>query len=274
MKNIVRKAFLLAVVFFQIGCNEKRDIVYTYYPNGKLHIKVESIGENRLRKTTYHPDHSYTISYWKDTLLHGMTKEYYTDGTLKSVTPLVDGKVNGRSIIYHSNGKIEQISFRKHDIRLGPQTQYYDNGRLWRVIDFVSLQGKETEMGFVEYDRQGKLLQETTRAVIQPASDTLDIGESTHVRFQLLKVPLPTTRLLLNGFNEQFRPDPSLRMDTVQCAADHSATFSFKARQPGLQYIRGVAENYQVVDKKGDTLTIKAKHVYFEQPVYVKPINK
>ena len=85
-------------------------------------------------------------------------KEYYPDGTLKSVLNYKKGKLEGIALYYYQNGQLkERVNYRRGKReRVG--TTYYESGKLKEEITYVD--GKRESIKL--YDENGKLISEAT----------------------------------------------------------------------------------------------------------------
>jgi uncharacterized protein len=65
-------------------------------------------------------------------------KQFYSDGTLKDLTFVKDGKVEGVYTSYFQNGQImAQLHFTRGK-KNGPAMTYYENGQIREKADFFN----------------------------------------------------------------------------------------------------------------------------------------
>ncbi len=72
----------------------------------------------------------------KDTLAHGLMKQYDRDGNLSSVYTFNMGKLDGPAVSYYPNGKLEQKMNYKNGKREGISQWFYSTGELYRNIPY------------------------------------------------------------------------------------------------------------------------------------------
>ncbi len=93
----------------------------------------------------------------KDTLAHGLRKQYDRDGGLKSVYTFNMGKLDGPAVSYYPNGKLEYKMFYKDGKREGTTLWYYSSGELYRSVPFKN--GKINGIK-ISYYKDGKIMAE------------------------------------------------------------------------------------------------------------------
>lgn len=124
----------------------------------------------------------------KDTLAHGLMKQYDRDGGLMSVYTFNMGKLHGPAVSYYPNKNIEQKMYYTNGKRTGTTLWYYDTGELFRSIPYVDgkIEGIKISyykngkvmseapfhenlpgLGLKEYNDDGKLINDDTKIVIE-----------------------------------------------------------------------------------------------------------
>jgi hypothetical protein len=93
----------------------------------------------------------------KDTIAHGLRKQYNRDGGLMSVYTFNMGKLDGPAVSYYPNGKIEYKMFYKDGKREGTTLWYYSSGELYRSVPFSG--GKINGIK-ISYYKDGKIMAE------------------------------------------------------------------------------------------------------------------
>ena len=78
---------------------------------------------------------------YQEGVFHGENKEFYPDGTVKSVSPYVNGKPEGKFITYGSDGKVESEAHYKNGLQDGTEIRYADDGSV--RFEATYSQGKE-----------------------------------------------------------------------------------------------------------------------------------
>lgn len=88
---------------------------------------------------------------------NGMYKEYYPNGVLRSQKQLKNGKNEGVSMDYHSNGKLAFSQIVRGGKINGPAKAFYESGSLKGEVKFVD----NLEQGVLrEYHENGRIKEE------------------------------------------------------------------------------------------------------------------
>ncbi|MCB8994235.1 MAG: toxin-antitoxin system YwqK family antitoxin [Bacteroidales bacterium] len=124
----------------------------------------------------------------KDTLAHGLMKNYDRDGNLSSVYTFNMGKLNGPAVSYYTNGKIEMKMYYKDGRREGTTQLFYRTGELYRETPFKAgkidglrksyykngtimaeapYKNSMPGVGLKEYTSKGELISDDTRIVVR-----------------------------------------------------------------------------------------------------------
>jgi len=74
----------------------------------------------------------------KDTLRHGLTKNYDSSGKLMSTANFVNNRKEGVAKNYYSSGNMQQEMFYKQDKLEGEARMYYKNGKLYMKTFYVN----------------------------------------------------------------------------------------------------------------------------------------
>jgi antitoxin component YwqK of YwqJK toxin-antitoxin module len=92
-----------------------------YYLDGVLHGPTrEFFSDGKIAHEMYH----------KNGELHGPTRAYYKNGQLESEGSYTNGKKEGLSLMYYENGQLWSKGFSKEWAAWGPYETYYENGQL------------------------------------------------------------------------------------------------------------------------------------------------
>ncbi len=102
-----------------------------YHSNGDT-SKVEYYNEGSLSTVlTYFEGSLYTREQFKDSLKHGESLRYYSNGKIECESFNENGELEGLSTCYYPNGKVKTvIKFSKGEYQ-GEFKQYYSNGNLF-----------------------------------------------------------------------------------------------------------------------------------------------
>ncbi len=135
-----------------------------------------------------------------------MKNEYYPTGELKSETPMINGKIEGKQKYYYKSGKLAFYNVYKNNFKNGAYEFFFENGRLRQKNDFKNdkIHGEfkeyhdngaiKIESVFTDgkhngyenkYDKDGRLLSRQYY-VMGKISGTLDICEGINYLIEKL----------------------------------------------------------------------------------------
>lgn len=86
-----------------------------------------------------------------------LKREYDNIGRLRSEIEYMDGKKNGRMILYYPDGKIKEISYFKNDTLDGLQTTFFKDGN---IADIISYKKGIKDGKYLGYYTNGNIHQE------------------------------------------------------------------------------------------------------------------
>lgn len=198
MKYLIPEICIILLVL--LSCQEpsgkkiKDGIAYEYYSDGMIKSETEV----------------------KDTLAHGLKKEYDRDGNLISAYTFTLGRLNGPAVTYYPNGKLKQKMYYRDGLREGNTEMFYNTGELYRVTPFVNgkLNGirkmyyKDGTLmaeapykdnmpgtGLKEYNSKGEFEKDNTRILIR--EDNRLFAEGHFTLYISLSKPKPATKYFL-----------------------------------------------------------------------------
>ena len=117
---------------------EKKDNGYwlvDYYRSGKKQMEAFSLSKDEEKfdkEVTWYYENGnvmQTVNY-KNTVLHGLRKNYHESGPLKSQYSYIDGKIEGEWKGYYPNAQLSETGNFKDGKRHGPWTEYYKSGKI------------------------------------------------------------------------------------------------------------------------------------------------
>ncbi|RPD96587.1 toxin-antitoxin system YwqK family antitoxin [Aureibaculum marinum] len=117
---------------------EKKDNGYwweDYYIGGVKQMEALSLKENEEvfhgKVTWFHPNGKVmqTVHYIEN-IPHGLRKNYFEKGSLKSEYTYVNGKINGDYVAYYENAQLSESGKYSNGNRVGNWKEYYQNGKL------------------------------------------------------------------------------------------------------------------------------------------------
>jgi hypothetical protein len=111
------KFYLIILIFILCSCEQSQEnIVREYYYDGSLRFE-------------------YQIN--KDSIMDGFFKEYYPEGSIRSIIYYENGNTDSIATFYYENGSIEKTLNFCNDTLLGSQIRFYPNNKIkqYSVID-------------------------------------------------------------------------------------------------------------------------------------------
>ncbi|WP_250464074.1 toxin-antitoxin system YwqK family antitoxin [Microbulbifer litoralis] len=111
----------------------------SYYPNGSVKLRG-TLNENRRWQgefTRYRENGHYTVSQFRNGVLHGSKRHFYADGQLEIEVPYIDGEEqDGERICYNEDGQVKLrysiVDGEKH----GVQEYFRDDGVIYKRVHY------------------------------------------------------------------------------------------------------------------------------------------
>jgi hypothetical protein len=203
MKNLILFTSVFCLVLSscitETGKKIEAGVAYEYYADGKVKSETQV----------------------KDTLAHGLMKNYDRDGNLMSVYTFNMSKLDGPAVSYYPNGKIEQKMFYTNGRREGTSQWFYSTGELYRQIPFKDGKINGTKisyykdgkimaeapvlndmpgLGLREFNMKGELLKDDTKIIVK--EDDRLFAESRYVLNISLSNPKPGASFYLGELTE------------------------------------------------------------------------
>jgi antitoxin component YwqK of YwqJK toxin-antitoxin module len=86
-------------------------------------------------------------------------KSFFPNGKISRQAVYIDGKVNGRDILFYTNGQVRSVDSADYGVREGMDKEYYTNGKI--MLDYNYLH--DNLHGICrQYSEKGVLLKETS----------------------------------------------------------------------------------------------------------------
>lgn len=123
-----------------------------------LHHNILELGFIPGRKEPGLKEYRYQTPY-KDSLIHGVEKGYYDNGSLKKETPYKNGKKEGIQKEYDQKGILTQETSYKNDKIHGISTRYNYEGKIYSQTPYKK---GEIDGVFKRYNDKGIVVEETT----------------------------------------------------------------------------------------------------------------
>ena len=147
---------LIALLFLFVGCRERVVIEYHNNNNPKVinyYSRLDST--NYLQKGFYRVCELKYVARFKNGKIHGVYKEYYSNGKIKAKREYTHGIANGADIFYYENGAIRHsLQVLNGELRDGEQIEWYDNGQVRSKYTLIN--GK-AEGDMVFYHKNGMI---------------------------------------------------------------------------------------------------------------------
>lgn len=244
-----------------------------YYEDGTIKSKSHwKNGEQHGLAVFYFPSGAIeSKSEWRDGQLNGYSEDYYENGELQRYGYYKDGLEMGNYKLYYPSGEIMQEGSYRNGIRHGEQKVYYRNGKIKTKKHFLNLKGQENMSSYIGFNEDGTIADEYKKIEILAGNDTVTVGEPIMINIQLFNPRFDSTQIILGtkGFDDVFNVANPEVLDTIQ-AEEHKVVYRVILKESGEHYLRGFADNFEVTEVKGDSVTTIANHFYFELPFYVK----
>lgn len=251
-------------------CSRKKQVV-EYYPNGNMKSKIEIFnGVKNGEMTTYFSsgkvkEHSY---YVNDTL-EGLKEVYFENGRLSQKILFVKGRKNGSYSLFEEDGNIIESGNFLNDKNKGIILQYYRTGikaRLHYKTYMLYVNSEQIPYWSIEYDSLGNVVKENRPIKVQMSSDSVKLGSSVCVEFELLdKIQLDSSFVILGDYNDFFEING--KADTLR-TQDEKLSVEIKPKTTGSYFLRGQWIEYKSVLVK-DTLETYLGFGYFEEKICV-----
>ena len=154
----------LCILVWMTGCtiNPCLDEAVLY---GKLNDEVICYQDKKVKHgphTKWFPDGKFKQfeRTYKNDILEGAYKEWYSNGQLKIQASYRDGKLEGTYLQYYSNGQKRVVGRYGDNIRVGVYTEFYKNGQKKLYYNFNPIGKPEGKQ--IRYRMNGFPLSEYT----------------------------------------------------------------------------------------------------------------
>jgi uncharacterized protein len=87
-------------------------------------------------KDEYGKSYLYEEGAYINNRKEGLWTQYYSGGKLKNKIEYKDGKINGKTIMYHANGNIDENGTWKYNRWVGPYEKYYESGKIFCKLNW------------------------------------------------------------------------------------------------------------------------------------------
>ncbi len=148
------------------------------------------------------------VEYVKDTL-HGIRKDYWENGKLKSSTTNLKGLQNGQTYHYYDNGEVQEINFLKDNKVHGKSIRYYRSGKLESKCNYWLGKIKDTCKFYYE---NGNLLKHSIVDLDTVSLKSTGITYRYYESGELEKI-LPTKNGKVNGIVKLYYKNGNLAQE-------------------------------------------------------------
>ena len=271
MIKIVNCSVLICLLSLLTMCGRKKEEITQYYSDGKLKSKTQTL--NGLKDgvmTIYFPNGKLKeVSHYVNDTLEGVREVYFENGQLSQKFTYLKGSKNGQYSLFAENGNIIQSGNFHNDKNRGLILQYYRTGfkdRLHYKSYMLNVSGEQIPYWSIEYDSLGNIVKENRPITIRLSSDSIKLGNSVHVDFELLdKIQMDSSFVIIGDYNDSFELNGNA--DTLK-TQDEKLSIEVKAEKKGTYFLRGQWSEYKSAVVK-DTTETYMSFGYFEEEIKV-----
>ncbi len=278
MKNF-KKIFLivyLALNFYSCDKPNDKNFIREYYDDEQIKTEVQVKDSIYLGKMIeyYKNGDTLSIGHWVEGLPHGLKKNYYEGNFLKSIGSYKNGIKDGGFKLFYKDGNIEQEGTYRKGILHGKVIRYFHPDSAKCEINFISYfinyQGKQKEMGYVEYNPDRTIKDEKLRVNTVSQLDTVKLGEVLEISIEFTPKLFDSIEVVIGNFDELFYEKDSSKFNTIKTDSG-IAKYKIKASKIGDNFIRGYVVNYKVSgkDKEGNITGKMTPKYFFEHKFFV-----
>jgi antitoxin component YwqK of YwqJK toxin-antitoxin module len=275
MKSIGLGVFFL---IFQcvVSCKSKQTSTFEYYPDGKIKSENRPINDSvsiflRFYSNGNVRDSMTTLNGY----LSGEARHFFENGKLRQVWTWKDGLPNGASKTYYESGRVMDALVYRDSVPVGNMVKYFDlpGERVMYSANNARVNGKKWVNWYVKYDSSGKIMGASPGIKRIVASNRAILGDSLKIVFDVQYPQYQKTKVYFGDYDEDFKLNDSSSIKGAYGTKDRVEIFA-PAIKIGKQTVRGVLENYRILDslKSGFTRT-EGKMIYWSYDYEVLPRN-
>lgn len=275
-KNSFKNHVIVFIVFvITISCNEKIKIEREYYASGNLKSETPKNEKNKVHGNVidyYENGDTSNISHWDEGIQSGLAKEYYSKNRIKGVFYYNNGKLNGEAIAFYESGHVmKKANFRNGVLNGGVVSFFdFDTLKIMESSNYINFQGKEKNMGWIEYNEDGSIKNQESRVVVIAKKDTVSLEDTIAIEIELTASKYDSTYFFIGDYDGEFFLKPSSKIDTIYSQM-HKIIYKSKTNKKGVNFIRGGAKNYQILPPKDMAKReIVRPEIYFEYEYFVQ----
>jgi hypothetical protein len=264
--EFLKAKYLFLIFVIAISCNRNQKTENSYYKNGNLEYNLTYLNDTTAVVLYY-----YESGILKDSMTlvnkkkYGRVKEFYPNGNTKSDCYYVNDLTNGPCKMYYISGYLEKEGMFKDSLKIGNYFEYYDlpGAKLRYVGNYKIVKGKQWFNWGSWFDEMGKKTKGTVRidTIIGPKS--VMMRDSFQLIIRTSNLQLPKVRVQIGDFDENFYLSTDSTLMSFE-SRDSTIFIGAKATRIGKQTIRGIVENYEIVEKHKDgRYKTKSKDIYW-----------
>ena len=275
MKRCKFLAFLL-IYQFLASCDARNTSTFEYYSDGKIRTETRPLNDSMSIFLVYFKNGKIRDSMMVlNGYLSGTATHFFENGKLRQRWTWNNGLPNGPSTTFYESGNLMDVLSYKDSIPVGNFVKYFDSPgkRIMYSANNVSLNGSKWVNWYVKYDSSGKIIRSSPAIKRILASSRVQLGDSLKLTFEILYPEYQKTKVYFGDYDDEFRLKDTSSLKGAYGTKDQISIFA-PARTLGKHTIRGVLENYKVLDslKSGLTKT-EGKMIYWKYDYEVLPRN-
>lgn len=187
--TLIKVLYLIMIPNIIISCSRKvEDNNYKLekYESGEIKAKY-TVDENGCRK--------------------GKAYRYYKDGSLKQEANYInDSTISGELKTYHPNGKLNVKGFVINNIQDGLFYVYDSTGSLYRVQEYLNVEGKQTLNQSIDYKAGSVIEDKSFFMAVNDFNDTLVLDSTIkfHIYFHYYDYEYDSIKMNYGAIGEKF----------------------------------------------------------------------
>jgi hypothetical protein len=267
---------ILLICQFLASCEARKTSTFEYYSDGTIKSETRPLNDSIAIFLKYYKNGKIRDSMTVlNGYLSGPATHFYENGKLRQRWIWKDGLPNGPSTTFYESGNVMDVLSYRDSIPVGNFVKYFDSPdkRIMYSANNVSVNGKKWVNWYVRYDSSGKVIGSSPAIGRILASNHVQLGDSLKITFEIRHPEYQKTKVYFGDYDDKFRLRDTSSLKGAYGTKDQISIFA-PASTLGKHSIRGVLENYKVLDslKSGLTKT-EGKMIYWRYDYEVLPRN-
>ena len=217
------------------------------------------------------------IFYFHQDKAVGTQYRFYPNGHLADWRQMAQGHAQGDSYGFLENGALATVERFEDGLRTGRNLLFYPHpvNKLHKLIEFVPVEGKEFQNGYLEYDTLGRVVAHSGFPQVRAERDTVALGDSLALQMSIKYPSYEHIAASIGIFDAQFRLRDSASFRLVP-GRGRAVTMRLPATQRGQQVARGYLTDFrgQMPGEKPEPGSKSHKSAgqrfYFAYPYFVR----